>query len=411
MTENNFDHNEISRLISQALKGNDEPEITLLRMKFQKRLTELDTTFNQARENLEVSYRTINGILDGTLEQIDFLSLLKIAHFLEISYDEITKLYTQAISGKHKEHLEQSEKRTFILNNFDLPVLKNIGVIDSIRDFDHIEERLKDVLGLDSITDYNDDDFEVVFSSGTKVPKDLRSRKYFIRKARKIFKVIDNPNEYQKETLIEFFPRIRYQSIDIENGLLNVIKTLYKIGVTVIFQPSIPSLQMRGATFSVNDKPCIVLTDFKGYYPTLWFALIHELFHVIFDWNDILEKKYHLSLADDDIEVVKQKEKEADDFAREYMFPQKKMEIVEDRISDRLFIREYAMENHVHSSVVYANYAFDKTTKTENYWQKFHKLKLMPSFAELLKKLSNDYSHTTKAREYAIYYKLSIFNK
>ncbi len=407
MNKNNFNDDEISRLINQAINNGPNP----LRAKFQQRLSELDISFNQARENLEISYRALNGILDGTLEQIDFLSLLKIAQFLEIQYDEITKLYADVVSSKHKVHLQQAEKRTFILNNFDLAGLKNIGIIDSIRDFDHIEQKLKEILGLNSIMDYNDDDFEVVFSSETKVPKDLRSRKYFIRKARKIFKVIENPNSYQKEALIDYFPKIRWQSIDIQNGLVSVIKLLYKLGITVIFQPSIPGLQMRGATFSVNDKPCIVLTDFKGYYPTLWFALIHELFHVIFDWSDILQKKYHLSLNEEDVEVVRQKEHEADEFAREYMFPKKKMEEVSNRILDRLYVRGYAIENHVHPSIVYANYAYDNTTTTVNYWQKFQKLKLMPQFSELTKKLSNDFAHTTKAVEFAAYYKLNIFNK
>ena len=411
MVTENFDHDEVSRLINQALKGSDDDGPTMLRIKFQERLIQLDTTFNQARENLEISYRAINGILDGTLEQIDFLSLLKIAQFLEMSYDDIAKLYAESISKRHKDHLMQSEKRTFILNNFDLPVLKNIGIIDSIRDFDHIEQRINDILGLNEITDYNADDFEVVFSSGKKAPKDLRTRKYFIRKARAIFKTINNPNLYQKSVLTEYFPKIRRHSIDFEFGLLNVIKSLYNLGITVIFQPYMPSLQMRGATFSVNNKPCIVLTDYKGYYPTLWFALIHELFHVIFDWDEIIKQKYHLSLDDDDIEIVRAREEEADEFAREYMFPIKKMENINDKILDKLFIREYAIDNHVHPSVVYAHYAYNNSSPDVNYWQKFNKLKLMPPLNELIKRLSNGYDHTEKAINYAAFYKLNIFNQ
>ena len=115
-----------------------------------------------------------------------------------MSYDEITRLYTKAITEKHREHLEQSEKRTFILNNFDLPVLKNIGIIDSIRDFDHIEQSIVQNLGLKSILDYSNEEFDVAFSSGTKAPKDVRTRKYFIGKAKSIFKLINNPNGYKR---------------------------------------------------------------------------------------------------------------------------------------------------------------------------------------------------------------------
>jgi HTH-type transcriptional regulator/antitoxin HigA len=405
MNNKNNSDNYISTLINNT--WNQTP----LRRNFEDRLLELGISFNQAEENLEIGYRTINGILDGTLERIDFLSLLKIGQFLDISYNQITDLYVNAIATKHKEDLDKSHRRTFILNNFDLPVLKNIGVIDSIRDFEYIERQLNDVLGLNSITEYNLDDIEVAYSSGTITPKNLNSRKYFIKKARAIFKAINNDNSYQKEALIEYFPKIKRQCIDVENGLLNVIKSLYNLGVTVIFQPRTPSIQLRGATFAVNNKPCIVLTDYKGYYPTLWFALIHEIFHVIFDWEEILKKAYHLSDESDDILIVKQKEDEANEFARDFMFPRAKLENIKDQISNRLDVREMAMNNNVHPSFIYANYAYEMSSEQKNLWQNFNKLKLFPPFNNLIKKLTNGLGHTSKAFEYAGYYKLNIFNK
>lgn len=405
MSKDLFGDNDINNLLNEAFKN----EPTVLRRMFERKLKDLDISFNQAKENLEISYRALNGILDGTLDQLEFLSLLKIAQFLEISYDKIVLLYTEAISSKNKESLAQSEKRTFILNNFDLPILKNIGVIDSIRDFDHIEYRLNEILGLKRITDYNADDFEVAFSSGKKVPKDLRTRKYFVRKARAVLELINNPNPYKAEALLDYIPKIRWQSIDFENGLVNVVRSLYKLGVTVIFQPKMPALQLRGATFVVNEKPGIVLTDYRGYYPTLWFALLHEIFHVVFDWQEILEKKYHLSDEEDDLEVVRQRENEANDFAQSYMFPKNKLEEIKDKIDNRLFIRGYALDNHVHPSIVYANYAYDSNSE-ENYWQLFNKAKLFPPLEPLLRKLGNGFTHQDKALNFAAYYKTNIFN-
>lgn len=397
----------IEDLINSAFK---KDERTMLRRMFENKLEELNITFNQAEDNLEINYRTINGILDGTLDRIDFLSLLKIAHFLNIQYSEITNLYADTIKSRHKEDLLKSEKRAFILNNFDLPVLKNLGVISSIRDFNHIEQNINQILDLRNILEYNDDEYEVVFSSGSKVPKDARTRKYFIQKARSIFRIIDNPNNYNKEALIEYIPKIRWHSVDKENGLIDVIKSLYKIGITVIFQPRTPSLQIRGATFIVNDRPCIVLTDYRGYYPTLWFALMHEIFHIVFDWAEIKSKKYHLSDEGDDVTVVRQKEDEANEFAREYMFPKAKMEIIRNKISDRLSVREFAMDNQVHPSVIYANFAYDNSNEDDNLWKKFNTLKLFPPLNNLINKLNNGLGHTSKAIEYAAYYKLNIFN-
>lgn len=402
------DKDEISRLINSAWDNEDETLKTILRDKFEERLLELNISKNQAVENLEIASRTLDGIIDGTLKQVDFLSLLKVAQFLEIPYDEITNLYVQAITIKHKDDLEQSRKRNFILNNFDLPVLKNMGVIDSIRDFEHIELRLNEIFDLKSITNYNADDIEAAYSSGKIKPKNLKSRKYFIKKSESIFKLVDNQNPYKRDALVEYFPKIRWHSIDVENGLLNVMKSLFCLGVTVIFQPKTPALQLRGATFAVNGKPCIVLTDFRGFYPTLWFALLHELFHVLFDWEEILLKKFHLSDEENDLFIVKQKEDEANEFAREYMFPQKKMEIINNQISQRLFIREFALENHVHPSVIYANYAYDNGNEENNLWGVYQKL--MPPINDLIKALSNGLGANAKVSDFATYYKNTIFN-
>lgn len=409
MEKENFNEDEISRLINSAFDSkSEETNDTLIRLKFINRLNDLDITFNQACENLEIEYRSLNSILDVT-RRTDFLSILKVAQFLDMPFYDITKLYVDIIQSKHREELLSSKKRSFILDNFDLPTLKAVGIIDSIRDFNHIESNLKAMLNLQSITDYNTLESGAAFSSGKAIPKNLKTRKLFIEKSQTIFKLIGNPNGYDRDGLTEYFPKIRWHSIDTEEGFLNVIKSLYKLGVTVIFQPRMPSLSLRGATFSVNKKPCIVLTDYKGFYPTLWFALLHELFHVLFDWDEISEKKYHLSDEDGDLYVVKQKEEEANEFAREFMFPKAKMEVVEPQIEKRLFIKEYALNNHVHPSIIYANYAYAHSNSENNYWAIFSSILTAP-LKEVLKKLTNGLTAKSKSSDYAIYYKDVIFN-
>lgn len=401
MKDKKLEQYEVNRLINSAWG-------TALRRKFEERLLEIGITKNQAVENLEISIRTLDGILDGTLKQVDFLSLLKIGQFLELSYEDVTALYTQSITEKHKDDLEESNKRTFILNNFDLPVLKSIGVIDSIRDFDHIEKRINEIFDLDNITDFDTEDTGAAFSDGARLPKNLNSRKYFISEAKSIFKLINNPYPYNEDALSEYFQNIRWHSIDIESGLVKVIQSLYTLGITVIFRPRMPKLQARGATFAVNNKPCIVLTDYRGFYPTLWFALLHELFHVIFDWDDIQKKQYHISDEKIDVYNISPREKEANDFASEYMIPKSKTEDIVSNINDRLFIRELAMDNLFHPSIAYAYYAYNKTTDDDNYWVTFKDF--FPPFKTLLKKLGSSFEHTSKVKDIANFYKTTIFN-
>lgn len=407
MSENSFNQDDVNKLINSAWNDDQKSTVLLLREKYERRLKELEVSSNQVEKNLQIEYRTLNGILDGNLKRFDLLSLLKVGHFLEIPDNEMVDLYVRFVAEKHKEDIERSKKRTFILNNFDLPALRSIGVINSIQNFDHIEQQLNQVLGLKSITDYNNEELGAAFSSTKVKPKNDKNRKYFKNKARQIFQLINNSNRYDKQALIDYFGKIRWHSTDIDKGIISVIVSLYELGVTVIFQPKIPGLQMRGATFAVNDKPCIVLTNYRESYPTLWFAFLHELFHVLFDWEDILAKRYHLSEESNDILVVKTREEEANDFAREYLFPEHKLESIKDSINQRYFIKEFAFDNHVHPSIIYANYAFKYDNDETNHWATFEKL-IHPSITNLISNLGGNLPHKSSALEFANYYKNEI---
>lgn len=402
---------EISRLINSAFNGsgnNDQSEHAILRLKFEQKLQELGITTNQVRDNLDIEQRTLNGVLDGTQKRVDVLAVYKIAQFLELPYNEVMDLFLKLVTKHHKSDVDEAQRRAFILNNFDLPTLRVAGIIDSIRDFDHIEQRLNSIFGLKSILEYNIDEIDAAFSSTKIRPKKLHTRKYFIKKTQTIFKEIANPNPYDKEALVNYFPKIRWHSTDVNLGIGNVMRSLYELGVTTIFQPKMPQLQVRGATFAVNKKPCIVITNYRDYYPTMWFALLHELFHVLFDWEEILHNKYHLSDEESDLFVVQQKEEEANDFAREFMFPTQKMDRIADKLQQKVFIREFALENHVHHSIIYANHAWANSSKDNNLWAQYEKY--MPEINELIENLSGGLTNSSTAAEFATYYKTRIFN-
>ena len=141
----------------------------------------------------------------------------------------------------------------------------------------------------------------------------------------------------------------------------------------------------------------------------MWRAFLHELFHVLFDWEEILLKRYHLSDEEDDLMVLKHKEDEANDFAREYLFPQQELETITPRIKQPFFVKEVAMENHVHHSIIYANYAYLNSTDENNLWAQFDK-SIRPPMDTLIRKLSGGLSHESSARAFANYYVNNIYN-
>lgn len=392
--------NEIDNLINGAIKSGENK--TLLRQHFESRLEFLGITLNQFLEGYEMTFRTINAILDGNFKYLDPISILKIANFLNVSSDEILKECVSYMPANTQMQLEDLKKRTFILDNFNLHALKKDGIISSIKDFGHIEKCLLRVFGLRDIYEYAElDKSHGLFSSIKANLKDARPKKSFKNKAIRICESIVNNNSYDVEALKALFPRIRAYSLNAETGLLKLIRELFRIGITVVIHPSLSSSGARGLTIESKGKPSIILTDIGKKYPTLWFTLIHELYHVIFDWEDILAGRLHVT---DDDDFVSDKELKANEFAREYMFPRKRMDEVIPKITDPIAVKNYAIESNVHYSIIYDNYCYDHPDQYSTYSRfirvPWHKLQFS---------LLGSLSHSNSPEEFAKYYHTKIF--
>jgi HTH-type transcriptional regulator/antitoxin HigA len=350
MGENLFN---IDELLQGAFKKEALKDI------FENKLDELKLTKTSVQEILGIPYRTLKGVLEGTQKVVDVMNLIKLADFLQMPKEEVFRLYTDALQKRNPMSRSSPDAIRFIQENFDPTVLKKAGLIDDVSDYHHIEQRIVKRLGFKSIFEYQKPSIDVAFSSGLFKPKNLLTRLFWIRVAICRLEEMDNPNDFNKDILLKYIPHIRQHTMNVSRGLTEVVRALYKIGITVIFQPPLQGLQLRGATFNVNDRPCIVLTNYRGFYSTLWFCLMHEIFHVVFDWKDIKENRYHLT--DDDVEelTVQEREKEADKFASDYLFSKEKLATIKSKLNNEAFVKGIAKANDIHESMIYSSYAFE----------------------------------------------------
>ncbi|RYX83066.1 ImmA/IrrE family metallo-endopeptidase [bacterium] len=302
---------------------------------FDRRLQELNISRTNVRKHINMSYSTLKGLLAGTQKLVDITNLIKMASFLQLPKERVILLYINSLEKNLIIDTTESKKIKFIKDNFDLVVLKKAGFIESVTDFLHVEKTIVEAFDLKSIFDYKKPLGDVAFSAGVIKPKNDLARSVWIKRAIDSFTLIDNPYDYDKNSLLGFFSEIRWHSTNVELGLISVIKTLFKYGVTVLYQPPFSSLHLRGATINVNNKPCIVLTDYKGFYPTLWFALLHELHHVIFDWDDIKYNRYHITDDDEELMSIREREDAANNFAREYLLPGEKLKKIKPHLNNR----------------------------------------------------------------------------
>lgn len=339
-----------------------------LRKLFESKLEQYGLTTNQAEKLLTMQKRTLEGILDQSAKRVDVVNLLKLGQFLGLNTDALFKIYLNEVSHDIVGELEDAKKKSYIVSNFDVKNLFKAGFIRTKTDFDEIEERIMTFFGLESIYDYAGKHYIPAFSR-TKRSANVLMKEFWVRSAYSHFEKINNPNPYNRNTLVDLIPKIRPYTMNVSDGLRIVSQALFNAGITVIYQPHLPTTQVRGATFFINGKPCIVLTDLNKRYASIWFALMHELYHVLYDLEEIEKQVFHLT-GEPDLFLLQ--EDQANEFSREYLFGKDKVNYIRSYIDSPLLVREFAKKSQVHPSLVYTYFCYDMEAAGKgSYWAKY----------------------------------------
>ena len=328
----------------------------------------------QIQKILGIDAKTINPILNGTAKQINFINIVKLSHFLGISVNDMAKVYVPDLSIEQISEIQSAREAGYIVENFDVATLTKARFFQKDSSARLMAERIKRFFAFDSLYDYSKNSIIPAYSR-TKRSSDDLMRIFWVQSALTQFKIIANPNIYDRQALLNLIPKIKPFSRDVKNGLIKVLKALYRVGVTVIYQHKLEKVQVRGATMIVDGKPCIVLSDLYQSYPTLWFTLLHELYHVLYDFDDIKNQTYHISDDEGDLFLIN--EEKANIFARNYFVNESRMKFAKAYIRSDFHIKELANKWGIHSSLIYAIHCYE----TEE-WALYNKY--IPSSKETL---------------------------
>ncbi|NAS13720.1 ImmA/IrrE family metallo-endopeptidase [Poritiphilus flavus] len=344
---------DITRLLDKSFSEDYEP-VDLLKL-FEKKSKEYGFSTTHARELLGIERKSLMPILEGTAKQPNLINVLKIADYLEIDFNVMLASLVAKQSPENVQKLTEARKASFVAKNFDVDRLYSEGFLTTKTDTNTIIDRILTFFGFETLADYENliDRVSLAVFSKSKRSFVDKMRHFSVNAAFHIFETIDNPNEYHREALLDLMPKIKPYCQDVENGLFIVCKALYNHGVTVIFQNHLTTSQLRGATFFVKDKPCIVLTDLFKRYPTIWWALLHELYHVLFDEEDVKKSGYHLS-GEDQITLID--EEAPNEFASDYFVDKAELNFIRPRIFEEYLVRNFAKKIKVHPSFIYAKF-------------------------------------------------------
>ncbi len=349
---------------------------------FEKKLNEYNLSRTKALKLLNIDKDVFDEILNGTAKQPNLIHIVKIAEFLGIEVNNFINIVLKNQNAENISAIDSARKATFLVKNFDVKALTKLGFFDTDYTTEELVNKVLEYFGYDSINDFEEQLEEPLYSRVKKNHSD-KMKDFWIKSAYQTFKVINNPNDYNRERLKDLIVKIKPYSQDVSNGLITVCRALYNIGVTVIFQSYLTTTQVRGATFIINDKPCIVITDFNKNYPTLWFTLLHELNHVLFDYDTIEKSSYHLS-DDSDLFLI---EDQANSFARNFFLSEEKFNYIKKYINNPYLVSKFANEIEVHPSIVYSFFTwYQKELYNKNYHAAFKEF--YPDYSNAISKLN-----------------------
>lgn len=370
---------DINSLLNSVFDNQPRADIKAL---FEQKLERYGITKTKALKLLNIDKDVFDEVITGTAKQPNLIHVVKLAEFLDIDINTFIKVVLNNQSTDNIASMDSARKATFLLKNFDVKTLTKLGFFQNNDDVDTLVKRVLTFFGFSSIQDFEEQLEEPLYSRAKKNFSD-KMKDFWIKSAYQTFKVINNPNDYDRNRLKDLIVKIKPYSQDVDNGLFIVCRALYNVGVTVIFQDYLSTTLVRGGTFIVNSKPCIVLTDFNKKYPTIWFTLLHELHHVLFDFEFIETNRFHLT-GDDDLFLIEEK---ANAFPRDLFLSEQKFHYIKKYIHNPYLVLKFARENEIHESIVYSFYTW---YQNEFYGKKYHAAfkEFYPDYKESLKKLN-----------------------
>lgn len=354
-------------MINNILKQSFDYDGPSLKELLTEKLENSGLTKTQFEKLAGIERKSLDSIIDKTSKQTDTSKLIKLGEFLDLEFEKLLIIHYNNRSQEEIKELQDSMDITFINKYFDLKTLATLSFLDKKADLEELKNRICSYFGINSIYEYESTLNDVLFSRTKKTYSD-KMKDFWIKSSYKYFELINNPNNFDRRSLIELIPKIKPYTRNIENGLKTIFQALYNVGITVIFQPSLPKTHIRGATFVVNNKPCIVITDYNKNYATIWFALIHELHHVLYDLEIIEKTTYHLT-GEPDLFLLQ--EDKANDFASEYLLSEEKMRYIEKMIHNKLMVSRFANENQIHPCIIYSQFQWRQTKEGNGYWGAF----------------------------------------
>lgn len=281
-------------------------------------LDEYEITPKEFSQKLGLDERVVSNLLSGNQ-----CLTKEIALALEDVLPDIPSSYWLNYESKYNEYLQEEKKQHPL--NLSAEQLKNISKrfkfsevfkglnldlqtqaremlkLLKINSFDNFESEYND-LAINFMEDGGEAEAIAIWINLSREEIDIQN------------KDISNI-EFTPDKLFSALPKIKniaYNS-DLNSSLISARKQLNRLGIYLVICDAITNSRVRGALETYNNHPAIYLSNRFKTHDHTWFALMHEIGHLLKHYKpEITMISY-----EEEIDISK-KEQEANEFARDF---------------------------------------------------------------------------------------------
>lgn len=270
-------------------------------------------TQKETCKRLDISEKHLSNVLNGNSRLTEELAL-KLEKLMPISAN-----YWLTLEMNYREYLAREEEK-YSLRNTDLKLISNKFKFNEVfkgMNYSLTEQAIA-MLKLLKINNFNnfDDAYSNLKVNFMQDDGDKEPIAVWIN-------LCEEEIELQNDDLdnIPFSPKklenelttLKYIALneDVEQSINNAKKVLNETGVYIVLREAITNCKVRGVLTTYRKKPAIYLSGRFKTHDNIWFALIHEIAHLLLHYNN----QDTIILSEDDI---LNQEGEANIYARNF---------------------------------------------------------------------------------------------
>jgi HTH-type transcriptional regulator / antitoxin HigA len=289
-------------------------------------LEELGMTQKECAKRLGISEKHFSNLLNGKNRLTEDIAIK-----FEKIFHNVPAAYWLNYESKYREYLKREE-----VNNKDFNV-EELKELDKRFKFSSVfaglgwdlKKQANEMLKLLRISSYSqfDDVYSNLNVDFMEDGGEQESIAIWLNLAREEVEIQNRDlsnKQYDRTNLIKSLDKFKKISLDNDynSSLQSVRKLLNRLGIYLVFCDAVANSKVRGALTSHKKNPAIFLSGRFKTHDHVWFALMHEIGHLIMHYEPSVPMVTLESELELDTNNISPKEEEANAFARDFFIDQ-----------------------------------------------------------------------------------------